>query len=103
MSFLTHVVSRLLRIGLTFIAVIATLLLGVVGFLIFLSRPYSKSGPASPMGYQVVVTVSDCGWGPGADFYADVKINAPDGSQLFNWEDPHGQQSAEGIEKLLKT
>ena len=60
-----------------------------------------KKGPISPDGYRVEVHVSDTGWGWGADYYADVVVVDGNGIQLARWNDPSGQQSSEGVEKLV--
>ena len=79
----------------------------VIGFLFLILRPLSAPrrevivGPASPAGYQVEIRVSDCGPGVGADFYADIWLLDPDRRKLIEWHDPDGQDSWDGVDRLI--
>ena len=60
-------------------------------------------GPDSPTGLTTRIELSDCGFGPGADFHADVVILNPKGSELARWKDDDGQDSKEAVNIMIES
>ncbi len=66
-------------------------------------RTRLPNGPDSSTGLSTRVELSDTGFGPGADFYADVVIRDPKGSELVRWKDVTGQESKEAVKNMIES
>lgn len=65
---------------------------------------HTLPGPASALGYQVSVKVSDCmPFLPGSDYYADLEIRDAGNKVVFSWEDPTGQDSFGAVREMMKS
>ncbi len=66
-------------------------------------RTRLPNGPDSPTGLRTRVELSDSGFGPGADFYADVVILDPKGSEVVRWKDVEGQDSKAAVNNMIES
>jgi len=76
---------------------------GGILFFCYNSRSADLDGPVSKEGLYVRAHVSDMSFGPGADYYVDLRILDASGKERIQWEDREGQQSWEGVENLMKS
>lgn len=99
--------QRISRLIIRAIGVIVLILVLSIGSLVVvhlvMTRELEYEGPVSPKGYRTIVRVSDRGYGPGADFYADVFICDQEGNELSSWKDPGGQQNDEAAKELVRS
>ena len=97
---MNRLLKNTLFAGGLFVTVIVLLL---VAFIANSLRTTTLLGPISGAGHAVKVRVSDMRFGPGADFYCDVRVYDSQGSQVALWEDPKGQDSMENAKKLVSS
>ncbi|MEM7231793.1 MAG: hypothetical protein AAF517_06445 [Planctomycetota bacterium] len=64
---------------------------------------YDFAGPRSASGVEVLVSVSDGGFGVGADFYADIRLLDRDGAVLAEWTDDDGRGSYENVVEMVES
>ena len=84
-----------------FIWLIALVHVGAVVALVMHTR--LPDGPDSPTGLTTRIELSDSGFGPGADFYADVVILDSKGSEIVRWKDADGQDSKEAVNIMIES
>ena len=83
------------------VAVFLGIPLIMVGAFVFLYRDLALQGPVSEDGLVAVVVVRDRGFGPGADFEADVVIRDAAGKDLARDRDDSGGYGDEGAQRVV--
>jgi len=81
--------------------ILVVIVLVTLAFFLYDRSRTLRHGPESPAGYTVLIECKDAGFGPGADYLAHIAIKDTSGEVVARWNDPSGQKSIDGLERLI--
>jgi len=82
--------------------ILVVIVLATLAFFLYDRSRTRRHGPESPAGgYTVLIECKDAGFGPGADYLAHIAIKDTSGEVVARWNDPSGQKSIDGLERLI--